>query len=356
MNNQRVYCMTMIRYYVSGNTAEGFKNMLATNVDGMKQKIFVQHPSNTLKTYLFNHIVEKYKPPFDVEVFCSSKGKQYIEGLVIRNKSLAVMDATLNDGNFPDALQVNMEEVLKDNEENIDISEIMQQENELTNKAHKQLEKGLAVHDDLEAIYIQEMDFKLADQLIEQFISDQVDTIPIENTASHVYHRMFGTNTADGAVNVISELIHPISKRYILKGRAGTGKSFFMKRVAKACEERGLDLELYHCSFDPSSIDMVLVRDDFCIMDGTPPHKMFPSRVSDVVIDLYDKTVTPGTDEKYASSIEQITKEYKSYVKDGLNLLKQADGLHSEKETYYVQRLTKEVKDKAIQKLMESIY
>src|SRR5699024_3107474 len=120
-------------------------------------------------------------------------------------------------------------------------------------------------HDDLEAIYIKEMDFKRADQLIEQFISDHVNTIPMKHTPSHKYHRMFGTNTMEGAVNIASELIRPIPKRFILKGRAGTGKSVFMKSVAKACKQRGLDLEIYHCSFDPSSIDMVLIRDAFCI-------------------------------------------------------------------------------------------
>src|SRR5699024_2759711 len=136
------------------------------------------------------------------------------------------------------------------------------------------------IHDDLEAIYIQEMDFKRADELIDQFIFRQVKNIPMENRSSQIYRRMFGTNTADGAVNVALELMHPITKRFILKGRAGTGKSVFMKNVAKACEKRGLDVELYHCSFDPSSIDMVLVRNDFCIMDGTAPHEINPERVS----------------------------------------------------------------------------
>src|SRR5699024_12618825 len=78
------------------------------------------------------------------------------------------------------------------------------------------------------------------------------------------------SNTSDGAVNIVPSLIHPLKNRYYLKGRAGTGKSHFMKKVMQACQRHGFDIELYHCSFDPNSVDMVLVRDlDFCIFDST---------------------------------------------------------------------------------------
>src|SRR5699024_7206625 len=170
--------------------------------------------------------------------------------------------------------------------------------------------------------------FKRADLLIEKFIAEQVNILPDKHSVPHIYHRLFGTNTADGAVNVAAELMSPLPKRFILKGRAGTGKSVFMKRVAKACEEKGFDVELYHCSFDPSSIDMVLVRGIFCIIDGTAPHEMEPERASDVVIDLYEKTVTDGTDEKYAKSIQMVSKAYKSHMKTGLAFLKDAGDVH----------------------------
>lgn len=48
------------------------------------------------------------------------------------------------------------------------------------------------------------------------------------------------------------------------------------------------------------SLDMVLLRElDIVIFDSTAPHEYFPDRDNDEVVDMYEITVTPGTDEKY---------------------------------------------------------
>lgn len=346
--------MTVIRYYISGNTAEGYQNKLASNVETINQKVFLIHPSYTLKTLIFNEIIATYQSSSDVEILCSSWSEKFLEGVVIREKSLAIMDGTLDTGEFPEAKQIDLTEM--ENGRVIDTLFTNEgQINQLQKEAYKQFETGLTIHDDLEAIFIQEMDFRRADALIEQFITRHVHNKQMEQTPSHIYHRLFGTNTADGAVNIASELMQPIPKRYILKGRAGTGKSVFMKKVAKACEQKGFDVELYHCSFDPASIDMILVRNDFCIMDGTAPHEMEPIRESDVVIDLYDETVTPGTDEKYAESIQSIQKKYKAYMKTGLDFLKEAGDVLLESEARYIQATTEETRKEVITKVITLI-
>lgn len=43
-----------------------------------------------------------------------------------------------------------------------------------------------------------------------------------------------------------------IPKRYFLKGRPGTGKSTFLKMLARAAQDRGYRTEAYHCAFDPN--------------------------------------------------------------------------------------------------------
>src|SRR5690606_31689042 len=102
---------------------------------------------------------------------------------------------------------------------------------------------------------------------------------------------------ADGVVNEVPYILNQVKNVYHIKGRAGTGKSTFMRRVVAACEAYGFDLELYHCSFDPGSLDMLLVRElDFCIFDSTEPHEFFPTREGEQIIDLYEEAVNPGTD------------------------------------------------------------
>lgn len=64
----------------------------------------------------------------------------------------------------------------------------------------------------------------------------------------------------------------------VIKGGPGTGKSGFMRAIARAAEARGLDAEYVLCSGDPDSLDGVYIpalRRGW--VDGTAPHAAEPS-------------------------------------------------------------------------------
>ena len=66
-------------------------------------------------------------------------------------------------------------------------------------------------------------------------------------------------------------------KAYIIKGGPGTGKSSFMKFVAKSALEKGIKTEIFPCSSDPDSLDAVIFPNKkIVIMDGTSPHTVDP--------------------------------------------------------------------------------
>jgi len=311
-------------YYVSGNTAEGFINYVASNTHNINQIVALKHPSETVKTKILNQLIDSFSPVYTLEIWKSPLGSAYLDGIIIREKSIAVIsDKIVHTDARNEILELDLTTILPNNDAN-DL-EANKNFNALTEQAYHNFSIGLTIHDDLEAIYIQEMNFGLADELATNFMEQMLQNANVRSGKGHVFHRFFGTNTAEGVVNVIPHLIENISKVFFIKGRAGTGKSTFMKKIAKACEERGFEVETYHCSFDPNSLDMVLVRElDFCIFDSTDPHEFFPNRAGEVIIDLYDKAVTPGTDEKYVEQIRSITNHYKSYMKKGIQLLQQA--------------------------------
>lgn len=64
---------------------------------------------------------------------------------------------------------------------------------------------------------------------------------------------------------------------HIIKGGPGTGKSSFMRRIAKAAQERGMDTELIYCSGDPDSLDgLYIPAIKQAWVDGTAPHVQEP--------------------------------------------------------------------------------
>ena len=64
---------------------------------------------------------------------------------------------------------------------------------------------------------------------------------------------------------------------HIIKGGPGTGKSGFMRAIAKAAAERGMDTELIYCSGDPDSLDGLYIPSlKQAWVDGTAPHVREP--------------------------------------------------------------------------------
>ena len=79
-----------------------------------------------------------------------------------------------------------------------------------------------------------------------------------------------------------------IERRYLIKGGPGTGKSTFMRTVAKEAEERGLSVEYYRCSSDPQSLDAVVIEGRAAVLDATSPHNVEPRLVGarDEIVNL----------------------------------------------------------------------
>jgi len=282
-----------INYYVTGNTAEGFVNHLSSNIEGLKETISLEGLSYKESTAILEKLIEENKSKTSIEVLKSPISETYLNGVIFRDKQLSVL------GNM---------------------------EQPFTDKAYELFQKGLEIHDDLEAVYIQEMDFEKADELAQKLHQALLKDIPKQNKKPRVYRRLFGTNTMDGVVNEVPSLIKDLDVVYHVKGRAGTGKSTFMNKIADAaCLDHGLDLELYHCSFDPNSIDMVRIPAlKTCLFDSTDPHAFQPKdKEKEKVIDIYEEAVAPGTDEKYEKEINELTNSYKSYMKQGVTTLKE---------------------------------
>ncbi|MEN2768710.1 hypothetical protein [Ornithinibacillus xuwenensis] len=314
-----------IGYYVSGNTAEGFVNFLPTNTTNFFHHIILKHPSHTLKSAIIQEIIHEYEPTNDIEVLYSSIGKEFLDGVIIRDKKVAIIDERIATAALNGAFEINLSLFTKDEILSFESTDAITNIENYTQQAYEDFWKGLKVHDDLEEIYIKEMDFDRANEMADEYIQKVLKDTPNGKQDPAVFHRFFGTNTKDGVVNVVPTLLNGLTSKYFIKGRAGTGKSTFMKKIMAACNEHGYDVELYHCSFDPNSIDMVLVRDlDFCVFDSTDPHEYFPEKPGEEIIDMYKEAVTSGTDEKYATDIKRLNLDYKSFMKKGVQQLQLA--------------------------------
>ena len=84
------------------------------------------------------------------------------------------------------------------------------------------------------------------------------------------------SNSAEGFKSYYERVFcsDKLASLYVIKGGPGTGKSRFMREVAdKACEA-GYSVTYIHCSFDPTSLDGIIIEElRVAIIDGTAPHE-----------------------------------------------------------------------------------
>lgn len=327
----------VVTYFVSGHTAKGYVNYLSSNVQGIQKVFVLKHPSNRLKTSILKLFIDIYKND-KLEILASSTSEQYIEGLIIRNVSVAILTDQVVPQKMDTYRIIDLESFFPVSDQ-VKIVKALSQITQLYESAYTYLRSGLQIHEKLEEVFINEMDFEAADQLAEQWIHRLFKTKTTRDNKGHkghLYERLFGTNTSDGIINVIEQLIDPIENRIFIKGRAGSGKSFFMRKIKEVCLAFNYDVEVYRCSFDPESIDMLIIRElNYCFFDSTAPHEFFPTRENDIVLDLYGETITPGTDEQYEDEIGTLTSAYRRELSTALSQLKQIQIIDKEKEALF---------------------
>lgn len=92
-------------------------------------------------------------------------------------------------------------------------------------------------------------------------------------------HFFPGGNTSQGFYSRFAHIMprDQVRRKIILKGGPGVGKSTLMRRVAEYLQGFGQEVEIFHCSSDPDSLDGIAAPGlGFALIDGTAPHVMDP--------------------------------------------------------------------------------
>lgn len=351
-------------YFAGGNTARGFHNLYESNLQGLNRLFILKGGPGTGKSSLMKKIGKEWvEKGFDIELLHCSSDNNSIDGVIIRSLGVGIVDGTaphVIEPKAPGAVEeyINLGEAWDRNalaKHKEAIQKISAQISGSFQKAYATFKEALDIHDDWEKIYIENMDFKKADQLTNKLIESFFGKMRL-NKKADVRHRFLGAATPKGAVDFVPNLTEEISKRYFIKGRPGSGKSTLLKKLAAAAEERGVDTEVYHCGFDPHSLDMVIFRElGIAIFDSTAPHEYFPSRDGDEIIDMYKILITPGTDEIYAEMLERISANYKNKMTEATSYLARAKTLHDDLEAIYIAAMDFSVVNQIQEKISEEI-
>lgn len=136
-----------------------------------------------------------------------------------------------------------------------------------------------------------------------------------------------GGNTSKGFKSFFDYAIpKDVNIIFCMKGGPGVGKSSLMKKVAKEMVSRGYDVDLYPCSSDPDSLDVIVIKAlGVVLLDGTAPHIVDPKNPGavDEILDL-GQFWNRSNIEENKKELMECNKEVSRFFKVGFNYFEAA--------------------------------
>jgi len=331
--------------FAGGVTYRGFYSYYNYLADADSQHIYVIKggPGVGKSTFMKKIGQEMLEAGYDIEYHCCSSDNHSIDGVVVPELGIALLDGTaphIVDPKTPGAVDeiINLGEYWQEDRIVPHRQEIMKCSQEISRcfqSAYFALQDAKNAMDEWEFYLKPNQNWKAINQL---YLNTIKDIFPAPSTIGRgkARHLFAWAHTPQGRTQHIDTLIQGLETLYYLQGQAGTGKSTFLARIAEHGQILNYDLEIYHSALEPEKIDLVIIPELATALVMTSEHytykPQFPGFIRSLDFDLELKpSLAPYSD--YINSCRQRVEE--SIQRAQLHSAR-AKGLHDELESYYV--------------------
>lgn len=351
-------------YFLSSNSGRGHYEYFSNEIKSLDYVYLLKGSPGNGKSQIIEHIANKLnEQKINTELVYSSFNIDTLDGVINLDKNIGVFDAS-HPNEFENILPKISGEII-DLSEIIDfellqsdvkyIKEIQKEKEYFLQKYSDSIIKARKLHDDLEKYFSNSINIEKAQKLNDGILKAIFNNRSL-NKQSIVKHRFFDTITEDGNFDLIQKLTGELDLRYFIKGRPGSGKSTLLKQIVAQATSLGFNIELYHCDFDPESLDLVIIPElSICAFDSTAPHNYEPEVSGDYIVDTYQSIIENNIDERYQKEIEEGTKSWEKSADEAYKYLKEAKEIHNNLANLYYHTVDKDKINEITNKLILSI-
>jgi hypothetical protein len=289
----------------------------------------------------------------DIDFLHCSADENSLDGIVIKNKKIALIDGTsphITDPITPGAVDriVNLGEYW--NEEGIAVNknEIIDL-NEETSRwyriAYNYLNAAKSVFRSLEEVYSQALEASEIYRVIADIVEREYGEYDISLRPGKVKKFFASGITATGNVNYITSLLGNMEKIYMINVPVGYSNTSLMEIVSEGAVYRGFDIETYYCAMSPEEkIEHIIIPElKTAFISVNRYHDVEPWEIVNVegkeqqiafidMNDYMDSMVLQNNEEL----IETLNDEYDILLNNTVKYLSKAKEAHLMVESMYI--------------------
>ncbi|AGC68518.1 ATPase [Thermoclostridium stercorarium subsp. stercorarium DSM 8532] len=351
------------RMFAGGNTPRGFfsyfDNILPQN---RAKRIFILKggPGTGKSTFMKDIGEALCSEGYDIEYFHCSSDPSSLDGIVIPEKGIGIIDGTaphivdpknpgavdeiVNLGMFwdGDRLARNRERILKTNAE---ISSLFQ-------RAYRYLQAAYSLYRDNEVIFSRAMDHGKANVAISEITDKIFNGTGVSEKQGEQRHLFASAVTPDGLVNYLSTLV-TTKEIIVLEGKPGTGTERLLERVRATAAERGFYTESFYCALNPEKLEHLIIPElDVSITTSNEAHH------ADVKATLkidFNRFLDASVVQKYGEEIKFNQDGFEMLLNRAIATIKQAREKHDDLEKFYIPSMRFEEIRKCRDEILERI-
>ncbi|MFP4697069.1 MAG: ATPase [Eubacteriales bacterium] len=351
------------RMFPGGNTSRGFYSYYDYIIEKDANRIFVlKGGPGTGKSSLMKKVANiMTKKGYDIEYHHCSSDNESIDGLVIPNLKVAMIDGTaphIVDPKNPGAVDeiIHLGDYwdvrgLESNKESIIY--YIEKNAKFYKTAYKYLEAARLIIEDIiwkheESLIFGDLN-KETDVLIQEILGHAVVSKEVGKT-----RHLFGSAyTPRGYIDYTEEQIGSPEevKIYYIEGDVGTGKSTMLTKIYKNAVEKGYDVEVFHTPLIPEKIMSVNIKELNIALTTSQIYKDNSYREINLEQNL-DKNYI----ERYSESINEDKIKYEELLKIALKNISRAKENHDKIEDYYIPNMNfdeyNELRDRIVSKML----
>lgn len=339
----------ILHMFPGSNTPQGFKGFLAENLQGMERVFILKGGPGCGKSTLMNKIAQNMiERGYDVEVWLCSSAPESLDGVVVPELAVAVVDGTaphVVEPGCPGVVEeiVNLGEHwnqsrLREHKE--EIKQLGQQIEASFERAYQELAEMAAVRGEQPSA-----DLAVTDAEVTQLCRGLAEEIFGQK---HLRVRKFFAEaiTRNGRQSYAQELSLACQRRYLVNGAADQ----VLAGVAELAAQQGHNLDLYYSCMAPEQLEMVIIPGlSVALVDCACPE--LEARYEDVLLNLRPEGEAELAEE--ADAAEQI---WLHYLDNAVLELDNEHRLHDELESYYIAAMDFEALDAVCKDIFGKIW